>query len=155
MKATRLSLYSLDTGWYTPRTWETYLPASMHASRTINPEWQNLKAGDRVDDYGFSADDFFIVEDVQPEKALIYKSERYGALFSWSLILHPQAEDQTLLHLRFRGKIAATGLKRRLIVWGGGWMDHISIRPVSLPLICKQDSLVAFKSTQGAVSLLY
>lgn len=102
----------------------------MHASRSVHSKWQNLKPGDRVDDYGFSADDYFIVEDLHAEKYLVYKSERYGALFSWSLILHSQNEDQTLLHLRFRGKIAATGVKRRLIVWGGGWMDHLSIRPV-------------------------
>lgn len=104
----------------------------MHASRSINPQWQLLRPGDRVDDYGFSADDYFIVEDVQPQKALVYKSERYGALFSWSLILHSQTEDQTLLHLRFRGKVAATGLKRRLIVWGGGWMDHLTTQPVGV-----------------------
>ena len=36
----------------------------------------------------------------------------------------------TLLHLRFRGKIAATGLKRRLLVWGGGVLDHITTAPM-------------------------
>lgn len=36
----------------------------------------------------------------------------------------------TLLHLRFRGKIAATGLKRRLLVWSGGVMDHITTAPM-------------------------
>ena len=120
-------------GWYTSSSFEKLLPASMHAARSINFEWQQLKAGDRVDDYGFSADDYFIVEEVRPEEALIYKSDRYGALFSWSLILHPQAQDQTLLHLRFRGKIAATGLKRRFIVWAGGLADHITVRTVSTP----------------------
>lgn len=104
----------------------------MHASRTVRHDWQRLVPGDRVDDYGFSPDDYFIVEAIEPETALVYRSERYGALFSWSLILHPQAEEQTLLHLRFRGKIAATGLKRRWIVWGGGWLDHITTWPVSL-----------------------
>lgn len=118
-------------GWYTTQSWERFLPLSMHASRSIKPEWQQLKQGDKIDDYGFSADDYFIVEEVQSEQALVLKSERYGALFSWSLILHQQPEEQTLLHLRFRGKIAATGLKRRVIVWGGGWMDHITVRPVS------------------------
>lgn len=69
----------------------------MHAARTINPDWQNLTAGDKVDDYGFSADDYFIVEEVHAGEYLVYKSERYGALFSWSLILHPHNADQTLL----------------------------------------------------------
>lgn len=104
----------------------------MHASRSIDDAWQGLKPGDRVDDYGFSADDYFIVEEVQPDKALVFKSERYGAYFSWSLILHPQANDQTLLHLRFRGRIAATGFKKRLLVRGGEWMDRITTKPVRL-----------------------
>ena len=70
-------------GWYTPKSWERVLPLNMHASRTVIPEWQQLKPGDRVDDYGFSPEDYFIVSDVVPEKALIYKSDRYGAQFSW------------------------------------------------------------------------
>ena len=126
----------LSTGWYTPQSWERYLPRSFHASRSINPEWQQLKPGDRVDDYGFSVDDYFIVSDVQPERALVYQSDRYGASFSWSLILHdlsqggPGATPSTLVHLRFRGKIAATGLKRRLLVWGGGVLDHLTTAPM-------------------------
>lgn len=102
----------------------------MHASRSINPEWQKLAKGDVVADYGFSPDDYFVVEEVKPNEALIFRSERYGAMFSWSLILHPQGNQQTLLHLRFRGRIAATGLKRRVIIAGGSWMDHITVRPM-------------------------
>lgn len=70
-------------GWYAPASWERFLPLSWHATRTINPAWQELKSGDRVDDYGFSADDYFDVSEVQPERALVYRSARYGALFSW------------------------------------------------------------------------
>jgi hypothetical protein len=50
-----------------------------------------------------------------------------------SLILHNVAdspEDQTILHLRFRGKIAATGLKRKVIVIGGGILDRITTAPM-------------------------
>lgn len=120
-------------GWYTTARWEGILPQTMHATRNISPEWQQLKPGDRVDDYGFSADDYFTVEEVQPERALVYKSDRYGAHFSWSLILHPQREGErvdTLLHLRFRGKIAATGIKRSAIIWGGGMLDHFTTAPM-------------------------
>ena len=86
-----------------------------------------------MDDYGFSADDYFIVSEVQPERALVYRTDRYGALFSWSLILYELSEEETpttLVHLRFRGKIAATGLKRNLIVWGGGVLDHLTTLPM-------------------------
>lgn len=50
-----------------------------------------------------------------------------------SLILHEFQEadkTKTLLHLRFRGKIAATGIKRRFLVIGGGIMDHITTAPM-------------------------
>ena len=70
-------------GWYAPAWFERFLPQSWHSSRAINPSWQQLKPGDRVDDYGFSPDDYFIVSEIQPQKALIYKSDRYGAHFSW------------------------------------------------------------------------
>ena len=120
-------------GWYATRYLESWLPKSWHSTRTINPEWQHLRPGDRVDDYGFSAEDYFIVSEVNPEKALIYKSDRYGAHFSWSILLHEvqdRGEAATLLHLRFRGRIAATGLKGRLIVWGGGLLDHWTTAPM-------------------------
>lgn len=128
-------LFLVDTGLagYTPASWERYLPQSWQATRSIDPAWQRLKPGDRVDDYGFNADDYFIVSEVHPQKALIYKSDRYGAFFSWTLILHEMPEGDrvnTLLHLRFRGKIAATGLKKRLLVWGGGILDDISTSPM-------------------------
>ena len=70
-------------GWYTPAAFERFLPRSWQAARSINPSWQNLQPGDKVDDYGFSADDYFIVSEVQPERALVYRSDRYGAFFSW------------------------------------------------------------------------
>lgn len=52
---------------------------------------------------------------------------------SRALILHEVHEAETpktLLHLRFRGKIAATGLKRKLLVAGGEIMDHITTAPM-------------------------
>ena len=76
-------MLTTNHGRYTPASWERFLPRSWHARRTLNPEWQQLKPGDRVDDYGFSPDDYFIVSEIQAGKALIYKSDRYGAHFSW------------------------------------------------------------------------
>lgn len=123
-------------GWYCPASWEKWMPASWPAARAINPERQNLAIGDRVEDYGFNAEeDFFIVAAVEPERALVFTSERYGAVFTWSLLLHevePDAEGvaRTVVHLRFRGQIAATGVKRRVIVWGGGVLDHLTTAPL-------------------------
>jgi hypothetical protein len=112
------------------------MPQSWRASRTVNPAWQQLKPGSRVDDYGFSVDDYFDVVAIEPEKHLIYRSDRYGTTFTWTLMLHELASQdagkapQTLVHLRFRGKIGATGLKKWLLVTGGGFMDWIFTWPM-------------------------
>lgn len=59
------------------------LPSNFHATRLVHAEYQTLQPGDTVPDYGFSADDYFIVAEIQPNHALVYKSERYGSQFSW------------------------------------------------------------------------
>ena len=123
-------------GWYLPGTYEQYLPTSWRASRNINSDWQKLKPGDRLEDYGFDAkEDFFIVDSIQQPDHIVLRSERYGCKFSWALILHesrlqPADDPRTVIHLRFRGRIEATGLKRWLIVRGGGFMDWISTAPM-------------------------
>ncbi|GAB1740676.1 hypothetical protein NU219Hw_g5768t1 [Hortaea werneckii] len=123
-------------GWYCPQWVEKLLPASWRATRTIHPQWQSLAVGDRVEDYGLNGkEDFFVVAGVYPQKGLIYRSNRYGAAFSWALLLHElettsRGTPQTLVHLRFRGQIAATGLKRFLIVKGGGVLDHLTTAPM-------------------------
>lgn len=85
-------------------------------------------------DYGFSKDDYFNVVAIEPERFLVYRSERYGCLFTWALLLREHESStmppSTTVHLRFRGKVAATGLRRKLIVWFGGVMDHLSTAPM-------------------------
>ena len=113
------------------------MPQSWRARRTINPAWQNLKPGDRVDDYGFSVEDYFDVVDVKMEKVLIYRSDRYGARFTWTLMLHEleaneDSTPRTLVHLRFRGQIAANGIRKWVVVNGGGFLDWIFTYPMLL-----------------------
>jgi hypothetical protein len=119
-------------GWYLPRFWESLLPSSWRAARHINPEWQRLSAGDRVLDYGFGGDeDVFDVALVEEARALVYRSERYGTVFTWALLLEPAgAAGETVLHLRFRGRIERTGWQRKVLVWGGEWMDRLSTAPM-------------------------
>ncbi|KAK3647262.1 hypothetical protein LTR56_008093 [Elasticomyces elasticus] len=123
-------------GWYCPASWEKWMPVSWRASRTINPTWQDLKPGDRVDDYGLSVEDYFDVVAIEPRKYLMYKSDRYGASFTWTLMLHhleplsSGTEARTLVHLRFRGSIAATGWKQRVLVAGGRFMDSVFTWPM-------------------------
>ena len=118
-------------GWYLPRSFERVLPKSMHASRSLNPAWTALSVGDRVEDYGFDEkEDFFIAAEILPNEALVYKSERYGTIFTWALIVEQKEEEWSEVRLRFRGKIQRTGWQRKLLVWGGGWMDWFSAAPM-------------------------
>lgn len=121
-------------GWYCPAWLEKWFPKGWAASRAINPKWQALSVGDRVADYGFSKDDYFDVAVIEPERALVYRSDRYGCHFAWALLLHEHTDEttrpRTTVHLRFRGRIAATGVKRWLIIWFGGMMDYISTAPM-------------------------
>jgi len=124
-------------GWYLPSSWERLLPASWHAAHAINPAWQGLAVGDRVLDYGFNAaEDVFDVVIIEDNRALVYRSERYGTVFTWALLLETpddggsSSSSGTVLHLRFRGRIQKTGWKRKLLVWGGGLMDHWTTAPM-------------------------
>ncbi len=155
-------------GWYLPFVAEDWLvPKGSRASRVVRPEWTALRAGSRVYDYKIPVVDaekpwFDVVSvsslgeeswDLQGEKALVYRSERYGCVFSWTLMARreePWAKKTgstnapgTKVHLRFRGKIASTGWKGKLIVWGGGLMDHLSTAPMLLGL---RDRVVAAKA---------
>lgn len=120
-------------GWYLPSYVERFLPSSWQASRRIEEQWQTLAKGDRIADYGVGQDDYFDVVEVEPPNVIVFRSERYGCSFSWALLLHDRSSDAapaTTVHLRFRGNIQATGLKRRLIVLGGGWLDYLSTMPM-------------------------
>jgi hypothetical protein len=128
-------------GWYCPSSWEKLMPSSWRATRQIEPQWQSLAIGDRVADYGLDEkEDYFDVVKLESEHALVYRSDRYGASFSWALLLHQLEPDErdrrqrTIVHLRFRGKIAAKGLKRRAIVAGGGILDHLTTWPLLMGL---------------------
>jgi hypothetical protein len=76
--------------------------------------------------------------------ALVYKSHRYGTDFTWTIVVSDvsvQGEDGnrdgetqgrplSLVTLRFRGRIQRTGWQRKVLVWGGGWMDWITTWPM-------------------------
>ncbi|EEU35151.1 uncharacterized protein NECHADRAFT_87302 [Fusarium vanettenii 77-13-4] len=119
-------------GWYLTSRWERMLPKSWVASRVINPTFQQLKPGDRVPDYG-TKDDYFDVVSIDPPRSLIYESLWFGTKFTWAILLHETESAtgvSTVVHLRFRGKIAPTGLRRRVIVWLGGILDHTTTAPM-------------------------
>ena len=119
-------------GWYLTTQVERIFPRAWRATRRVEPQWQSIVPGDRVEDYGFDASqDYFIVAAKSPPTELVYQSDTYGCSFTWALLLHESVDRaETVVHLRFRGKIQATGVKRWCILTGGEWMDWLSTRPM-------------------------
>jgi hypothetical protein len=110
-------------GWYLPGRVERFLPTSRRATRRVDPRWQVLGVGDRIRDYG-GRDQYLEVARIEPGRALVYRSERNGARFTWALLLEPQGPRTTTLHLRFRGRVTSRGWRRRAIVAGGDLFDR-------------------------------
>jgi hypothetical protein len=109
-------------GWYLPGRLERLLPPGRRAARRVDPRWQVLSVGERIPDYGGS-DEYLEVARIDPGRALIYRSERKGAQFTWALLLEPHGPNATALRLRFRGRLRSTGWRRRAIVTAGGFFD--------------------------------
>ncbi len=113
-------------GWYAPRGVERWLvPPRRRAARALDPRWQSLAVGDRVPDYG-GRDEFLEVVLIDAPHALVYRSARRGARFSWALILTSEGAHGTLVRLRFRGRLRSTGWRRRAIIAVGGCFDAIT-----------------------------
>jgi len=113
-------------GWYAPRGVERFIPGERRALRHVEDRWQHLERGDRVPDYG-GKDEWFEVAHIDPPNALVYRSERKAGVFSWALVLSPLEGERTLLHVRFRGTLTSTGLKRKVIERGGAFFDALTV----------------------------
>jgi hypothetical protein len=110
-------------GWYMPARVEQWaIPRSRRAARAIHSEYQGLGTGDQIPDYG-GRDETLQVAILDPPRALVYRSERRGARFTWALVLRPTGAQETSLHLRFRGRLRSTGRRRTVIVWVGDLFD--------------------------------
>ncbi|KAF4893134.1 hypothetical protein CGCVW01_v014165 [Colletotrichum viniferum] len=124
-------------GWYLPKRWERVLPKSWAGARTIKPEFQELKIGDRVPDYGLSKDDSFNVVSINPPRSLVYTSIRYGTRITWAILLHESNVEgtdgsrvETTVHLRLRAGITSKGAVKRMIIWAAGKFDHATTVPM-------------------------
>jgi hypothetical protein len=109
-------------GWYLPASVERLIPSGRRAERTLHTRWQTLAVGDRIPDYGGRDAELEVVR-LDPPSALVYRSGRRRAVFSWALVLDPDGAGRTVVRLRFRGRLRSTGWRRRAIVAGGELFD--------------------------------
>lgn len=132
-------------GWYVPSKFEKVLPEKYRSAPTINSEWQSLKVGDRVPDYGLNKKNgteyHLEVALIENQRALVYKGERLGMNFTWALLLETPSgaaaghntssadstasATETVLHLRFRSKSQYSGWKAKVAQQVGKVADGV------------------------------
>ena len=115
-------------GWYMPARVEPWLVWSRRrrAATRIDARWQGLAVGDRIPDYG-GRDAEFEVAAIERPHALVYRSERHGARFSWALVLDEHGAASTRLHIRFRATVRSGGVKRAVLSGVGEVFDWATI----------------------------
>jgi hypothetical protein len=112
-------------GWYLPSSLERAVPRSRRGARVLDPRWRELGVGQRIPDYG-GRQAFLEVAILDPGRALVYRSERRGAVFSWALTLDALTPVSTRVDLRFRGRVRSTGWRGRLIATAGDAFDRLT-----------------------------
>jgi hypothetical protein len=109
-------------GWYLPAAIERVIPAQRRGLRAIDSRFQSLAVGSAVPDWGGPQAESEVVL-IDPDHALVYRSERGRVQLSWAIIL-TQAGDGTRLHLRLRlGGIR----RRRVAAAAGGLFDRLTV----------------------------
>lgn len=120
-----LQLGKKRAGWYMPGAIERLLPQRRRALHRVDARWQALRVGDRIPDYG-GRNAHLEVARIEPPHLLVYRDQRRGTPFSWEISLTPLANNETQVHLRFRGRMRSTGVKRRLLIAAGDLLDGVT-----------------------------
>ena len=109
-------------GWYFPRSVERFFPVSRRAARRIRPEYQAHAVGQVISDWG-GRDATLTVAGIDPERALVYRSQRGRVSFSWALVLTPVGS-----HTRVHSRVRLGPVRREwLAEHGGGTFDLLTI----------------------------
>lgn len=113
-------------GWYLSRRLERLTPRGSRALRVIDPAYQKVSVGDRVDDYGPNG--WFEARVVDPPRALVWWSEREHDLsLSWALVLKPSGPDASELFVRLRTNRRIGRRAPALVETGAGLFDRFTI----------------------------
>ncbi len=92
-------------GWYLPHAVERLLPRRNRATRTIDPRWQDIGAGDVIPDYG-RPNDTFRVARIDPPHHLVYTSRRGRTDLTWSITVTALGEHGTRTRVFLRLRMA-------------------------------------------------
>jgi hypothetical protein len=104
-------------GWYMSRRLERFTPRDNRALRVIEPRFQRIEVGDRVDDLGGGGS--FEARIVDPPHALVWWSEREDGLrLTWALVLEPSDSGSSLLRVRLRSN-RQPGVRAPILVQRG------------------------------------
>jgi hypothetical protein len=95
-----LQLGKQRAGWYFPRSVERFIPRPRRAIRSLDPQWQQLRVGDVIPDYG-GKNETFEVAVIEAPHTLVYRSQRGRTEVTWSITL-TSAGTKTRVYLRLR-----------------------------------------------------
>jgi len=109
-------------GWYFPRSVERFSPAGRRGARRIRSEYQDHEVGQVISDWG-GRDATLTVAEIDPERALVYRSQRGRVSFSWALLVTPVGA-----HTRVHSWVRLGPVRREwLAEHGGGMFDLLTI----------------------------
>jgi|HubBroStandDraft_5_1064220.scaffolds.fasta_scaffold139630_2 hypothetical protein len=110
-------------GWYLPETIERWIPESRRGLREVDTRYQKLAVGSVVPDWGGQRASFEVAL-LEPESALVYRSQRGRVKLSWAIVLTATGDEATRLQLRLR----LGGVRhRRLARSAGGLLDRVTV----------------------------
>jgi hypothetical protein len=130
-------------GWYVPAWLERFTRGTLLSGiRHIAPQFQPLRVGDFVPEYG-PGSPLFKVMQLEPPHILVYLSLRDPAAnwgwpsdenswppdtfaFSWSFLLEEIRNHQCRLQIRFRGQRQGEPISRLFSLFGG-LIDYVTI----------------------------
>jgi hypothetical protein len=111
------------SGWYLTRGVERFLPRKNRAIRRVDEQWQGLKVGDVVPDWG-GKHETFEVRAIDPGHSIVYWSQRGRTELTWAITLVPSATGTRIF---FRLRLAP--VKRKWIANTlGDFFDALTIR---------------------------
>ena len=110
-------------GWYTYRWVDRLLfPDNRPSAVTILPQFQDLDVGDRIPDGPPQSGCFFVVEAIEPERALVLRSTTHlppslqnkswvRLNWTWAFVLEPQGSEATRFQFRWRAELQPLWLR--------------------------------------------